>query len=433
MQDVKIYIALNSLIVIFSIVILYSCIKDEQWKEKEQYEQFIYWLILGIINIAIDSLVVASISYSYSDIFKRILFAAQILTEELMFLPFLSWVFCLIEDNGVIVNRKIKLFSHRSVELVTIILTVWILLYRDDISILIYYEELDLIWIFYDVINTIILLGYTFVLLIYRKEIGREMVSFLFIVYTFSRIVMAICPRYLIPYQNFSTLFAFFMAYTRVWQKRKETLLVQEREIAKMNEEMLNSEVSIMISQIQPHFLYNTLASISRLCKVDPLLAQKTTNDFANYLRGNMDSINSKDLIPFEKELEHTTIYLNIEKIRFRERLNVVYDVNTKSFFVPALALQTIVENAVKHGVCKKEEGGTVTIKTYEDDDNWYIQVIDDGVGFKYDEISQLEGNHVGIRNTKLRLEKQCGGVLNIESSINVGTTATIMIPKEKR
>ena len=98
-------------------------------------------------------------------------------------------------------------------------------------------------------------------------------------------------------------------------------------------------------------------------------------------------------------------------------------------FCIPALTIQPIVENAVKHGILKREEGGTVEVKIYESDSCYFITVKDNGVGFDVDEL--LQNDHVGLRNIKSRLEAMCGGVLHIESIIGVGTKITVEIPKE--
>jgi hypothetical protein len=194
----------------------------------------------------------------------------------------------------------------------------------------------------------------------------------------------------------------------------------------KLNE----SRISIMLSQIQPHFLYNALAVISRLCDKDPAQAKKATINFSNYLRGNMNLLESAEPIPFENELNHTMSFLNLENAMYGEALNVIYDIQTKYFKLPALTVQPIVENAVKHGIGKKEGGGTVTISTKETEGSYFVIVKDDGVGFEQANIGDDGQQHIGINNVKLRLSAQCGGSLEIESSPGEGTTATIIIPK---
>jgi signal transduction histidine kinase len=200
----------------------------------------------------------------------------------------------------------------------------------------------------------------------------------------------------------------------------------------KLNE----SRISIMLSQIQPHFLYNALAVISRLCDKDSAKAKKATINFSNYLRGNMSLLESSELIPFQNELNHTISFLNLENAMYGEALNVIYDIKALDFKLPALTVQPIAENAIKHGIGKKEGGGTVTISTKETEDNYLVIITDDGVGFEQEKTDNgnypTDGQqHIGINNVRLRLSAQCGGSLKIESKPGAGTTATIIIPKK--
>lgn len=190
---------------------------------------------------------------------------------------------------------------------------------------------------------------------------------------------------------------------------------------------------ALMISQINPHFVYNTLSTIASMCDVSPNQAKLLTLDFSNYLRRNLSSLSGEELIPFEKELEHIECYLKIEKARFRERLNVAYAIQCKDFQIPPLSIQPLVENAVKHGVTKKGEGGTVRISTYQSDTGYVIEIRDDGVGF--DTEAKLDDGrvHIGLENSRYRIKNVCGGDLDIKSRVGVGTRVTISIPKKKR
>ena len=132
----------------------------------------------------------------------------------------------------------------------------------------------------------------------------------------------------------------------------------KEREIDKL-------KVDIMLSQIQPHFLFNSLTVIKYFCRRDPVMAEKAVVNFSTYLRGNMDSLNTNVPVRFTKELEHTKAYLSIEKLRFDDALQIVYDIQTTRFDLPALTLQPIVENAVRHGIRETEDGRGFTETQY--------------------------------------------------------------------
>ena len=200
----------------------------------------------------------------------------------------------------------------------------------------------------------------------------------------------------------------------------------------KMKEELENSRITVMLSQIQPHFLYNSLTSVMDLCDRDPKQAKAAIADFAGYLRGNLSSLKVENLISFGTELEHIEKYLRLEKLRFQDELEVVYDIQTRDFMLPALSIQPLVENAVKHGVGQKIGGGTVTINTTETEDEYIICVTDDGVGFTEGEYSDDGGTHVGIENIKKRLDMMINARLEIESKIGEGTKACILIPKRR-
>ena len=200
----------------------------------------------------------------------------------------------------------------------------------------------------------------------------------------------------------------------------------------KIKVELENSRITVMLSQIQPHFLYNSLTSVMDLCDSNPKQAKAAIADFADYLRGNLSSLKTENLISFGTELEHIEKYLRLEKLRFMDELEIVYDIHSKDFMLPALSVQPLVENAVKHGVGKKIGGGMVTIHTTETENDYIIRVIDNGVGFIEGEYADDGGTHVGIENIKKRLDMMMNARLEIESKKGKGTKATILIPKRR-
>lgn len=205
-----------------------------------------------------------------------------------------------------------------------------------------------------------------------------------------------------------------------------------EHELAmrRMEKELAEQGIDIMLTQIQPHFLYNTLGTIAHLCKNDPEKAQRATREFSMFLRGNMDSLKNRRPIPFEKELEHVKNYLYLEQQRFQERLTVVYDIQATDFFVPPLSLQPLVENAVSHGILRKKEGGTVTLRTERTEKAAVVTIADDGVGMERSgSLPNLGGHaHIGIENVRERIRTMVNGTIEIDSN-DGGTVVTIRIP----
>ena len=202
-----------------------------------------------------------------------------------------------------------------------------------------------------------------------------------------------------------------------------------ERQRSHLEAELKESRVSIMLSQIQPHFIYNTLGTIERMCLKDPEKAFHLVRNFSLYLRGNFSELDSVTPIRFSDELKHVEYYVNIEKVRFPD-MSIEYDVEITDFVLPALSVQPLVENAIKHGLMRLESGGTVVIRSYETPSHFCVEVTDDGVGFDTS-LPVEEKKHVGLRNIRGRLQAMVNGDLTIESQPGKGTKAVIMIPKE--
>lgn len=157
-----------------------------------------------------------------------------------------------------------------------------------------------------------------------------------------------------------------------------------------INKKLHESKLELMMGQIQPHFMFNTLSSIRTLIKVDPDLAYKMLYDFSNYLRANVDNITNLEGISFESEVDHIQSYVSIEEVRFGDRLEVHYDIQETNFIVPPLSIQPLVENAIKHGVCKKPEGGTVWLRSYSVDNDFIVEVQDTGIGFNPSRMNEV-------------------------------------------
>ena len=202
-----------------------------------------------------------------------------------------------------------------------------------------------------------------------------------------------------------------------------------ETEKMVLNAELSQSRISTMMSQIRPHFIYNTLGSIEQLCELDPKKAGELVHNFAKYLRGNFGELDNPKPILMSQEMEHVHHYINIESVRFPD-MTFSFEMNSEDFCLPALTVQPLVENAIKHGLMKLEKGGSISVISYETDTEYCISVEDDGVGFDTSKLFD-EKKHIGIRNIRDRLNVMVGGTLEIESTQGVGTKVLIRIPKE--
>ena len=193
----------------------------------------------------------------------------------------------------------------------------------------------------------------------------------------------------------------------------------QQREIA-------HQRASIMVLQMRPHFIYNTMMSIYYLCKQDPDLAQRVTLDFTTYLRKNFTAIASEELIPFCEELEHTRAYLAVEQAQFEDILFVDYDTPHIDFRVPPLTLQPIVENAVKHGMDQDSKPLYIFIRTARTDSGSEIIVENNGTDFEPADDSEP---HIALSNIQQRLEMMCRGKMTIAPRKEGGTVVKVTIP----
>ena len=202
-----------------------------------------------------------------------------------------------------------------------------------------------------------------------------------------------------------------------------------ETEKVALNAQLAESRISTMMSQIRPHFIYNTLGSIEQLCELDPPKAGELVHNFAKYLRGNFGELDNTKPILMSQEMEHVHYYISIENVRFPD-MTFSFEMRSEDFRLPALTVQPIVENAIKHGLMKLEKGGSIRVISYETDTDYCITVEDDGVGFDTSKLLD-EKKHIGIRNIRDRLKVMVGGTLEIESTQGVGTKVLITIPKE--
>ena len=274
--------------------------------------------------------------------------------------------------------------------------------------------------------------GYQFVMLIVslllvvldKKLSIREKVAFSIycVLPAVSIIVQNALPGYAIAYLTMFVSVEILFLFLNV----EKNIKIEEDE-----KKLKEANVKIMMSQIQPHFIYNTLSSISTLITINPKRAQQALDDFSDYLRMNFSSLTETRLIPFANELSHIKTYVGLEQLRFNERLKVIYDIQTLDFSVPPLSVQPIVENAIKHGVIKKEDGGTVKISTYETNNAYVVEVEDDGIGFDIDKVDFVSNEHIGLNNVRHRIISMCKGDIIFDSKKNQGTKVIISFYKE--
>ena len=196
--------------------------------------------------------------------------------------------------------------------------------------------------------------------------------------------------------------------------------------------EGLRQRLNIAADRMKPHYLYNVLTTIYYLCETDPARAQHAIGIFSEYMRSTLEAMEKQELVEFTWELHEVRNYLVLEKLRFGDKLNVVYDIEYDDFKLPPLTVQPFVENAVKHGIGGKEEGGTIRIVSRKlSDGGAQIRIMDDGAGFDVDKLAYHESGQEGIANVKERLRAEVGGDVTVTSAVDKGTTVMITIRKQ--
>lgn len=206
--------------------------------------------------------------------------------------------------------------------------------------------------------------------------------------------------------------------YSLIVSDHISQLIRQERKIA-------HQRASVMVLQMRPHFIYNTMMSIYYLCKQDADKAQQVTLDFTTYLRKNFTAIAEEELVPFADELEHTRAYLAVEHAQHEDMLYVEYDTPHVNFYVPPLTLQPLVENAVKHSFDPNGDPLYICVRTRQADNRNEIIVENNGLDYQP---SNDNEPHIALSNIKHRLQIMCKGELTIAPREGGGTVVKVII-----
>lgn len=267
-----------------------------------------------------------------------------------------------------------------------------------------------------------------------RKIMDREEVVVLLSYFAFPAIGLVI-QIFILGYSFMNVGMTVSVIFVLIEYFRQQRVIREEKD-----RKLMLSRTYLLLSQIKPHFLFNSLSVIQSLIGEDPETAEIALGHFSKYLRKNLKLELSESTVSIKEEMDHVHNYLYIQKIRFGEKLQIRYEVDDSlDFQIPFLTIQPMVENAIGHGIRKKVEGGTVLIRIYDEDDWNIIQVIDDGVGFDPTQMPEKgtdvtldpNSNGIGTSNVKERLQLLCQGEMQIQSVIGMGTTITIRIPKE--
>lgn len=234
---------------------------------------------------------------------------------------------------------------------------------------------------------------------------------------------------YGLDYGVMSYLLAAFFCYSYIFYSK-----FRERELqaARLQSELANTQLQVLKSQLQPHFLFNTLNLISALIrKEENSTAIKMISELGTFLRYSLEKISVQE-ITLKEEIELLDLYLNIQQLRFNDRLRVLKNIeaDTQDASFPNLLLQPLVENAIQHGIAKNTESGLIRINSYKENGRLKMILFNDGTPLSGDYL-----NGIGLSNTKTRLEKLYGNeqnftILNVDGGVQVELSIPFRILK---
>jgi len=190
-----------------------------------------------------------------------------------------------------------------------------------------------------------------------------------------------------------------------------------------------NLRLQLVTSQIRPHFILNTLGAIRSMVRIDSEQAYDLLYDFSQYIRNNIEEKDYSKVVPFLEEMNYIDTYFKLEKLRFGDKINLEKEFETTEFWVLPLTIQPFVENAVKHGLMEKKEGGTVWIRSRKYEDYILVEIEDNGVGFSIAELwkEDRKNKTVGIKSAMYRILHNMGGKCKVESSAEPGKAGTLV------
>ncbi len=217
-----------------------------------------------------------------------------------------------------------------------------------------------------------------------------------------------------------------------------------ELENIQISERMLaHAEIRRLQAQINPHFLFNSLNTITSFCRTSPDKARSLLQDLSRYLRTNLDA--SKGFVPLAEELEQIRCYLAIEQARFGDRIRVTFDIadGCESWPIPPLIIQPLIENSVRHGILSQENGGEILLRVRADGGHLQVEVRDNGAGMEADQVERLfekgrldsRSGGIGMRNCFQRLERIFGPdyLPTVVSAPGQGTRIDFLLPMPAR
>ena len=408
-------IALDAFGLLVMVIVFLSCVNEHVRNSHGTSKSFMLLLVFVIATLISDLLSWVGEGKVELSILTTVSNTVAVCFSYIAIMCFMFYLRETLNHKNKLLSAMIWLFGSLS------ILTIMFLIANAFYGYAFYVNEFGHYVRSEDIMMSIIYLQFpvlsfiAIVLTLIFTDTSNKMIKLSFITYTIFPVIGVILDYCIhgISLTYICLVLSILIIYANIYLQKQKMIETQKN--------------ALMLSQINPHFVYNTLSTIAAMCDLSPKQAKSLTIDFSQYLRRNINSLTNEGTISFDQEMEHVECYLKIEKTRFREKLNVIYSIQCRDFQIPPLTVQPLVENAIKHGITKKANGGTIKICTYEEDACYVIEIIDDGVGFD----AQTVEMHVGLKNVKSRLAAMCRGDLLVKSTVGVGTRARIEIPRK--
>lgn len=194
-------------------------------------------------------------------------------------------------------------------------------------------------------------------------------------------------------------------------------------------EDIWGQEGKDVIRRLNPHFLFNTLGAVRIASRTAPELAYDRIYDFSRYLRAVISSFEKQDNVLFQEEMDNVFSYINLEKLRFGDKIALNTELREKDFKIPPLSVLPLVNNALRHGLQRGGGKGTITIRSCRMPQEYIVQVEDDGTGFDTAAYGADGWKAGGLSDVRFRMEKMVNGGMDILSYTGVGTVVTLHIP----
>lgn len=182
-------------------------------------------------------------------------------------------------------------------------------------------------------------------------------------------------------------------------------------------------------NQIKPHYIFNLLTSIEYAYNKDITIGEEMLTRFSKYLRNNIEH-DSEELTPISQEIDTILNYIELESLRNNKEIPLLLNIEDDNFNIPSLSIQVFIENSIKHSKIETKEDGFISLSTYKKENNFIIEIKDNGVGF---DLNDIKNQSIGIKNATERIKILVNGEINISSNINQGTEVVIKIPRKEK